>query len=96
MAGGKAQMARRVIAAHSPHLSAKGLEIGQAVAKGAGFHGAAGRVVFRVEKKHQRLTTELVAPAFDAIGILESNQGGPITRSERGWHGGRDGNVPQL
>ncbi len=91
MASGEALVTGGVIPADAPHLGAKGLKVGQAVAEGAGFHRAARRVVFRIEEQHQRLASELVAAALDAVGILQVDQGGQITRGERGWHGDNGG-----
>ena len=74
VAGDEALVAAGVIAAHSPHLGAEALQIGMAVAEGAGLHRAARGVVLRIEKQHQGPATELIAAALNAVLIKQSDQ----------------------
>jgi hypothetical protein len=77
-----------VITAHPPHLGPKGLKVGEAVAEGAGFGGAARGVVFGIKENHQGRSTELVTAALDTLGIRKGDHGGTIAGGEGGRHGG--------
>ena len=66
------------------------LQIGVAVAEGAGLRRAARSVVLRVKKQHQRLAVELVAAALHPLGIAQGDQGGTVAD---GWGWGHAGGV---
>ena len=78
----EASMAGGVITTHPPDLGPQGFEIGLAVPKGAGFHRAAGGVVFRVEEEHQGRAIALIDPALDAVLIQHSHGWDTIAKGE--------------
>ena len=67
--------------------AAEGLQVGEAVAEGAGLGGAARGVVLGIEEEHQGCTAELVAAALHTLGIRQGDQGGTIAGGEGGSHG---------
>ena len=79
VAAGEALMTAGVVAADPPNLGPQGLQIGVAVAEGAGFHRAAGGVVLGIEEEHQGLAGQLVAAALNPVLILKGDQGSAIT-----------------
>ena len=87
MARRKALVAGGIVAAHPPHLGPEGLQVGEAVAEGAGLGGAAGGVVLGIEEEHQGRSAELVAAALQTLGIQQGDQGGTIAGGEGGSHG---------
>ena len=87
MLGSKALVTGSVVAADPPNLGAEGLQIGVAVAEGAGFHRATRGVVLGIKEQNQGLARQLVAAAFDPTGIPQGHKGGAITGGEGGGHG---------
>ena len=86
VASGKTLVTAGVIATHAPNLGTKGLKICIVVAEGASLHGAAGGVVFGIEKEHQCFACQLVAAVLGSVLIAQGNQGGGISNGK--GHGG--------